>query len=41
MTGLTDGQLAELTTRVRAIHGDFHSNGSAGSQRKLSARRQV
>jgi len=27
MTGLTDGQLAELTARVRAIHGDFHSNG--------------
>jgi hypothetical protein len=27
MTGLTDGQLAELTARVRAIHGDLHSNG--------------
>jgi DDE superfamily endonuclease len=27
MTGLTDGQLAELTARVRALHGDFHSNG--------------
>ena len=27
MTGLTDGQLAELTARVRAVHGDLHSNG--------------
>jgi hypothetical protein len=27
MTGLTDGQLAELTARVHAIHGALHSNG--------------